>query len=267
ELLIVQDIFMSNTAQYADVILPAACFAEKDGTFTNIERRVQRVRKTVSPPGEAKADWKIISELATCMDYPMDYNSPETIWEEIRTVSQNFAGINYKRIENVGIQWPCPDTNHPGTKFLYEEEFGNGKARFSATEVKSSHEKTDKNYPFILSTGRTLYHFNSGTMTHRTKGSVQKQPYSFVEISQEDADDVGIKDEEMVRITTRRGQITLSANITNRVMPKQIWIPFHFVSAQANLLTIGSCNATHSKGNSSLMPEYKICAARVEKLQ
>jgi formate dehydrogenase alpha subunit len=267
ELLIVQDIFMSNTAKYADVILPAACFAEKDGTFTNIERRVQRVRKTVLPPGEAKADWKIISELATCMDYPMDYNSPETIWEEIRTVSQNFAGINYKRIENTGIQWPCPDTNHPGTKFLYEKEFGNGKARFFATEGKSSHEKTDKNYPFILSTGRTLYHFNSGTMTHRTKGSVQKQPYSFVEISQEDADDVGIKDEEMVRITTRRGQITLSANITNRVKPKQIWIPFHFVSAQANLLTIDSCNATHSKGNSSLMPEYKICAARVEKLQ
>jgi predicted molibdopterin-dependent oxidoreductase YjgC len=201
------------------------------------------------------------------MDYPMDYNSPETIWEEIRTVSQNFAGINYKRIENTGIQWPCPDTNHPGTKFLYEKEFGNGKARFSATEGKSSHEKTGKNYPFILSTGRTLYHFNSGTMTHRTKGSAQKQPYSFVEISQEDADDIGIKDEEMVRITTRRGQITLCANITNRVKPKQIWIPFHFVSAQANLLTIDSCNATHSKGNSSLMPEYKICAARVEKLQ
>jgi formate dehydrogenase alpha subunit len=267
ELLIVQDIFMSNTAQYADVILPAACFAEKDGTFTNIERRVQRVRKTVSPPGEAKEDWRIISELATHMDYPMDYDSPEAIWEEIRTVSQNFAGINYKRIEGAGIQWPCHDTNHPGTKFLYEEGFVNGKAKFSATECKSSYEKTDEDYQFILSTGRTLYHFNSGTMTHRTKGGIQKQPYPFVEISQEDADDVGIKDEEMVRITTRRGRITLRANITKRVMPKQIWIPFHFVSAQANLLTIDSCTATHSKGNQGLMPEYKICAARIEKIE
>ncbi|MFQ5963155.1 MAG: formate dehydrogenase subunit alpha [Candidatus Scalinduaceae bacterium] len=267
ELLIVQDIFMSNTAQYADVLLPAACFAEKDGTFTNIERRVQRTRKTVSPPGEAKADWKIISEISNRMDYPVNYNSPEDVWEEIRTVSLNYAGINYKRIENGGVQWPCPDTNHPGTKFLYEETFVNGKAKFSTTESKSPLEKADKNYPFILSTGRTLYHFNSGTMTHRTKGSTQKQPYAFVEISHEDAEDAGIKDGEIVRVTTRRGQITISANITNRVVPKQIWIPFHFVSAQANLLTIDPCNASHADGNSSSMPEYKICAAKIEKVQ
>ncbi len=267
DFLIVQDIFMSNTAQYADVVLPAACFAEKDGTFTNIERRVQRTRKTVVPPGKAKADWNIISELSTCMGHPMNYSSPEDIWEEIRKVSPNFAGINYKKLDNGGIQWPCPKTNHPGTKFLYEKKFPNGKAKFSSTETKPSLEKPDKGYPFILSTGRTLYHFNSGTMTHRTKGSMQKQPYPFVEISQNDADNAGIKDGEMVRVTTKRGQISLAANITNRVMAKQIWVPIHFISAPANLLTKDPCSSSRANGNSNLMPEYKVCAAKVEKIQ
>jgi len=269
DFLIVQDIFMSNTAQYADVVLPAACFAEKDGTFTNLERRVQRVRKTVEPPGKAKADWNIISELSTCMGHPMNYRSPEAIWEEIRKVSPNFAGINYQRLDNGGIQWPCPKTDHPGTKFLYEKKFPNGKAIFSSTESKPSLEKPDKSYPFILSTGRTLYHFNSGTMTHRAKGSIQKQPYPFVEISQRDADDAGIKDGEMVRVTTKRGQISLSANITNRVMSKQVWIPIHFITAPANLLTkdSSSTSASRTNGNSNLMPEYKVCAAKVEKIQ
>ncbi len=266
ELLIVQDIFMSNTAQYADVILPAACFAEKDGTFTNIERRVQRIKKSVEPPGKAKADWNIISELSTYLGYPMNYDSPEAVWEEIRKVSPNFAGINYYRLESGGIQWPCPKADHPGTKFLYEKKFLNGKATFSTTENKLSLEKTDKSYPFILSTGRTLYHFNSGTMTHRAKGSIQKQPYPFVEISQKDANDAGIKDGEMVRIATKRGQISLAANITNRVMPKQVWIPFHFISAPANLLTKDP-STSRTNGNSNLMPEYKTCAAKVEKAQ
>lgn len=155
----------------------------------------------------------------------------------------------------------------PVRNFLYEKKFVNGKAKFSITESTSSLEKTDKSYPFILSTGRTLYHFNSGTMTHRAKGSIQKQPYPFVEISQKDADDVGINDGEMVRITTRRGHVTLSANITNRIIPKQIWIPFHFISAQANLLTKDPCSASRAKDNSNLMPEYKICAAKVEKVK
>jgi formate dehydrogenase alpha subunit len=267
DFLIVQDIFMSNTAQYADVVLPAACFAEKDGTFTNIERRVQRIRKTVEPPGKAKADWNILSELSTSMGHPMNYRSPEAIWEEIRKVSPNFAGINYQRLDNGGIQWPCPKADHPGTKFLYEKKFPNGKAMFSSTESKPSLEKPDKSYPFILSTGRTLYHFNSGTMTHRAKGSIQKQPYSFVEISQKDADDAGIENGEMVRVTTKRGQISLNANISNRVMPKQVWIPFHFISAPANLLTKDPCSTSRTNGNSNLMPEYKVCAAKVEKIQ
>jgi predicted molibdopterin-dependent oxidoreductase YjgC len=267
DFLIVQDIFMSNTAQYADVILPAACFAEKDGTFTNIERRVQRIRKTVEAPGKAKADWNIISELSTCMGYPMNYSSPEAVWEEIRKVSPNFAGINYQRLNNGGIQWPCPKTNHPGTKFLYEKKFPNGMAKFSSTDSKLSLEKADKSYPFILSTGRTLYHFNSGSMTHRAKGSIQKQPYSFVEISQKDADDVGIENGEMVKVTTKRGHISLSANISDRVMPKQVWIPFHFISAPVNLLTKDPCSTSRSNGNSNLMPEYKVCAAKVEKIQ
>ncbi len=267
DLLIVQDIFMSNTAQYADIILPAACFAEKDGTFTNIERRIQRVKKSVEPPGKAKADWSIISELSNCMGYPMNYSSPEAVWEEIRKVSPNFAGISYYRLESGGIQWPCPKADHPGTKFMYDKKFPNGKALFSSVETKPPLEKTDKNYPFILSTGRTLYHFNSGTMTHRAKGSLQKQPYSFVEISQKDADDAGIEDGEIIRVSTKRGHISLAANITNKVMPKQVWIPIHFINAQANLLTQDPFSTSRVNGNSNFMPEYKTCAAKVEKIQ
>ncbi len=267
DLLVVQDIFMSDTAQYADVILPSACFAEKDGTFTNIERRVQRVKKSVEPPGKAKADWSIISELSNSMGYSMNYSSPEAVWEEIRKVSPNFAGISYYRLESGGIQWPCPKADHPGTKFLYDKKFPNGKALFSSTETKQSLEKADKSYPFILSTGRTLYHFNSGTMTSRAKGSLQKQPYSFVEISQKDADDAGIEDGEIVRVSTKRGHISLAAKITNRVVPKQVWIPIHFINAQANLLTKDPLSTSRANGNTNLMPEYKVCAAKVEKIQ
>jgi len=265
ELLVVQDIFMSSTAQYADVVLPSACYAEKDGTFTNIERRVQRVRKTFSAPGDAKEDWEIISGLANHMGYVMDYDSPEAIWEEIRTLSPNFAGISYKRLESGGLQWPCPDVNHPGTKFLYEEGFANGKAKFTRAEGKPHLEKPDKNYPLTLSTGRTLFHFNSGTMTQRAKGSVQKQPYPFVEISQKDANAIKIKDGAMVKVATKRGMITLRSSITNRVMHGQIWIPFHFINAQANLLTKDPFSAPKARDNSSFMPTFKTCAARVEK--
>lgn len=265
--LVVQDIFMSNTAQYADVVLPAACFAEKDGTFTNIERRVQRVRKSVSPPGAAKPDWKIIAELSNHMDYTMDYNSPKDIWDEIRSLSPNLAGIDYNRLENGGIQWPCPEIDHPGTKYLYEDEFVGGKAKFAITKGKPPLEKPNKDYPFILSSGRTLYHFNSGAMTGRSKGSVQKQPRPFIEISQKDARKIRVKDGDMVKVSTKRGQITLSAVVTDRVVPEQLWIPFHFASAQANLLTKDSYSASNVNGTSIHMPEYKTCAAKVEKVK
>lgn len=267
ELLVVQDIFMTSTAQCADVVLPAASYAEKDGTFTNIERRVQRVRSAISPPGNAKADWEIILALANKMGHSMSYNSPEAIWEEIRTLSPGFAGIDYKRLESSGIQWPCPDVNHPGTKFLYEEGFVNGKVKFSLTESKPPLEKPSKNYPLTLNTGRTLYHFNSGTMTHRAKGSVQKQPHPFVEISQKDAREIKVKDGDMVKVVTKRGHISLNANVSKRVMPKQIWVPIHFMSAQANLLTKDPCSSSNTKDAHELMPEFKTCAARVEKLK
>jgi predicted molibdopterin-dependent oxidoreductase YjgC len=266
ELLIAQDIFMSNTAQYADILLPAACFAEKDGSFTNIERRVQRVRKATSAPGKAKADWKIITELSTEMGYPMNYQSPREVWEEIREISPNFAGINYERIEKVGIQWPCPDKKHPGTRFLYEDSFPNGKATFSFTTREPSLEKTDTSYPYTLSTGRTLFHFNTGSMTSRSIGSAQKQPYAFVEISHEDANSANIKDGDKVKVSSKRGALTLSAKITKRVEPKQIWIPFHYVSAPVNLLTMGTENGTGLEGDSCFMPRYKTCAANIERL-
>ncbi len=266
DLLIVLDIFMSNTAQYADVLLPAACFAEKEGSFTNIERRVQRVRKTSPPPGEAKADWKIITELSNEMGYPMNYLSPEAVWEEIRKVSPNLAGITYQRIEKVGIQWPCPEKNHPGTNFLYAEKFPHDKAIFSFTTREPSVEKTDTDYPFTLSTGRTLFHFNTASMTLRSRGGSQKQPYAFVEISREDADNANIKEGDMVKVSSKRGGVTLGAKITNRVEPKQIWIPFHFLSAPVNLLTIGTENGSSLEGDLGFIPSYKTCAAKIEKL-
>lgn len=266
DLLIAQDIFLSNTAQYADILLPAACFAEKDGSFINIERRVQRVRKVSSPPGNAKADWKIITELSTEMGYPMNYQSPEAIWEEIRDISPNLAGISYQRIEKVGIQWPCPDRKHPGTKFLYGEKFPQGKAEFSLATKEPSVEKTDTSYPFTLSTGRTLFHFNTGSMTLRSKGSAQKQPYAFVEISQEDAENSNINEGDMVKVSSKRGVVTLRAKITNRVESKQIWIPFHYFSAPVNLLTTGPGSDLNFEGGFGLMPAYKACAAKLEKL-
>ena len=168
EFLVVQDIFMSETAKYADVILPAASFAEKDGTFTNTERRVQRVRKAINPIGNTKPDWQIICELSNRMGYRMDYPSPKEVYDEIASLAPVFAGINYARIEHNGIQWPCRTQKHPGTKFLHEGKFPRGLGKFFVLPYRAPAESPDKEYPLLLSTGRTLYHYNAGTMTRRS---------------------------------------------------------------------------------------------------
>lgn len=258
ELIVVQEIFLNETAKAADVVLPASCFAEKDGTFTNSERRVQRIRKAVEPPGEAREDWRVIVELSNRLGYPMDYSSPREIWAEIARLSPIFSGISYERIDKVGIQFPCPAPDHPGTKFLHAEKFTRGLGKFHPVYHTPPNEMPDSDYPWILSTGRTLYHYNVGTMTRRVAGIGKKSPDCFVEINPSDLEALGAEDGQMLRVSTRRGSIVARAAATKKVKPGRIWMPFHFAESSANELTIDAYD------DISKTAEYKVCAALVE---
>ena len=258
DLLIVQDILLTETAKLADVVLPSACFAEKDGTFSNTERRVQRVRKAVAPPGQAKADWEILSAVATKMGYPMEYASAEAIMEEIRTVTPSYAGITYERIEKEGIQWPCPNTDHPGTRFLHKDRFSRGRGLFHAIEYIPPAELPDDEYPMLLSTGRVLYQYHTGTMTRLGKGTTERYPESLAEIHPADAAKLGIEDGQRVRVTSRRGTVEAKAKITGRSDQGMVFMNFHFHEAAVNLLTNPALDPV------AKIPEYKVCAVRVE---
>jgi len=258
ELLVVQDIFLTETARLADVVLPSACFAEKDGTFTNTERRVQRIRKAVPAPGQAKADWQIISGLSTKMGYPMSYASAEEIMKEIALVTPSYAGITYERIEKEGLQWPCPNTDHPGTRFLHKDRFSRGRGLFHAIEYIPPAELPDRDYPMILSTGRVLYHYHTGTMTRLAKGSMERCPESLVEIHPSDAERLGIQDGQAVKVTSRRGTLQAKAKVTTRSDQGMIFMNFHFHEAAVNLLTNPALDPIGK------IPEYKVCAVRVE---
>ncbi|MCL5103467.1 MAG: formate dehydrogenase subunit alpha [Armatimonadetes bacterium] len=258
DFLVVQEIFLSDTAKMADVVLPASCFAEKDGTFTNTERRVQRVRKAVDAPGEAREDWRIITEISKRLGYPMEYASPKEIWDEIARLSPPFAGINYERIDKVGLQFPCPTPDHPGTKFLHNGRFTRGLGKFTPVPHTPPAEVTDAEYPLILTTGRTLYHYNVGTMTRRSAASARKSPDNFVEIHPADLEKLGGTDGQMLRVNTRRGTIVARAIATKKVKRGRIWMPFHFSESSANVLTIDALDEI------TKTPEYKVAAARVE---
>jgi len=258
DLLIVQDIFLTETGKLADVVLPSACFAEKDGTFTNTERRVQRVRKAVPAPGQAKADWEIIAGISTRMGYPMNYASAGEIMAEINAVAPSYAGITYQRLEKEGIQWPCPNTDHPGTRFLHKDRFSRGRGLFHAIEYIPPAELPSDEYPIILSTGRVLYHYHTGTMTRLSKGSMERCPESLVEINPLDAEKLGIGDGQMVRVTSRRGTLQAKAKITTRSDRGTIFMNFHFHEAAVNLLTNPALDPIGK------IPEYKVCAVRVE---
>lgn len=258
DFLVVQDIFLSETAKLADVVLPASCFAEKDGTFTNTERRVQRVRKAVDPPGEAREDWRILIDISNRLGYKMDYSSPKEIWDEIAGSAPIFAGINYARIEKTGLQWPCAGTDHPGTKFLHAERFARGLGKFHAVDYTPPSELPDPEYPWVLSTGRTLYHYNAGTMTRRVGGIAGKSPECFVEINPQDIESLGAKDGQMIRVTTRRGSVVCRALATGKVKRGRIWMPFHFAEAAANELTVDAYDEVTGTA------EFKVCAARME---
>ena len=259
EFLVVQDIFMTETAELADVVLPTASFAEKDGTFTNTERKVQRVRKAINPPGEAKDDWEIICEISRSMGYPMQYNNVEEIMKEISEVTPSYCGINYGRIEDDGIHWPCPSTDHPGTPCLHVDKFSCGLGVFHAIDYLPPAEMVDDRYPMYLTTGRVLYQYHTGTMTMKSEGLNELAPRSFVEISGEDAESYNIADGDMLKIASRRGEIEAEARISDKAVTGTVFIPFHYAKGAANVLTNAALDPV------AKIPEYKVCAVSLSK--
>jgi len=259
DFLVVQDIFLTETAELADVVLPAACFAEKDGTFTNTSRRVQRVRKAVQPPGEAREDAHIITELAKRFGYNMHYNLIEEVFQESKKLWPALAGITYKRIAKTGLQWPCPTQDHPGTPYLFKGGFPRGKAAFTVVSYRPSEELPDAEYPFLLSTGRQLFQYHTGSMTRRSEAINAVSPAAYIEIHPKDAAVLGIKDGETVCVTSRRGSIDIQAWVTERPLSGTVFIPFHFREAAANMLTNNACDPI------AKIPEFKVCAVRINR--
>ncbi len=262
DFLMVQDIFMSETAKFADVVLPAACFAEKNGTFTNSERRVQRVRKALEPPEGTKPDWEIICELADRMGYSrMNYSDPSEIMDEIASLTPIYGGMSFERIEDTGLQWPCEDYEDSGTKFLHEDTFSRGKGKFHSIDHTDPAEMTNRRYPLILSTGRILFQYNAGSMSRRTTTLDREDPENFVQIHPDDARELDIENEQVVDVVTRRGRVQAKARVTTAVKEGVIWMPFHFVENPANALTIDEYDPEAKTA------EYKVCAAKIEERQ
>jgi formate dehydrogenase alpha subunit len=259
EFLAVQDIFPTDTAEYAQVILPAATFAEKNGTFTNTERRVQKIRSAVPPAGESKPDYEIICNLARLMGYPMDYRAAHEIMEEIAILTPSYGGILHHRLDaGFGLQWPCGSYDHPGTPYLHRKKFTRGLGAFIPVQFMPPSEPTDNEYPFILTTGRSYFHYHTGTMCRRTITLEREEPECTVEISPTDAERLEIRHNDPVRVKTRRGELEVKARVTGTVPEGIIFIPFHFREAAANLLTINAVDPN------AKIPEYKVCAASLE---
>ncbi|MBI3991386.1 MAG: formate dehydrogenase subunit alpha, partial [Candidatus Omnitrophica bacterium] len=258
EFLVVQDIFLTETAEFADVVLPSASFAEKDGTFTNSERRIQLLNKVLGPIGESKPDWKIICEVSNKMGYNMNYAGADEIMEELAGLTPQYGGVRHSRLKECSLQWPCPDTNHPGTKFLFKDKFPIGRGKFYPIEYKPAAELPDDKYPYLLTTGRILYHYHTGTMTRRVEGLNELRPHGTIEINPEDANIIGCKNGEMVDISSRRGSIKALAEVTERPPKGTVFMTFHFKEAAANILTIDALDPI------AKIPEYKVCAVRIK---
>jgi formate dehydrogenase alpha subunit len=258
EFLVVQDIFNTETTPFADVILPGVSFAEKDGSFTNTERRVQRVRQAIPPPGEARQDWEIICEVATRMGYPLHYESPAEVMDELAAVTPIYGGMSFERIDKVGLQWPCPSADHPGTLYLHKGKFSRGLGHFVAIDHLPPDELPDDEYPFMLTTGRVLYHWHGGEMTRRAAGLDAISPEALLEVGPEDAQHLGISDRDLVKVTSRRGEVVARAWVTDRAQEGVVFLPFHFSEAAANLLTNPALDPI------AKIPEYKVCAVKIE---
>ncbi len=258
DFLAVQDIFLNETAEMADVVLPAVSFAEKVGTFTNTERRVQLIRKALNPPGRAQPDWKILTQLANLFGHDWRYRNPSEIFDEMAKLTPQYAGMTHQRLESGGLQWPCPTPDHPGTKILHSGKFARGLGLFSVVEYQPPAEEPDEEYPLILSTGRVLFHWHGGTLTRRSPGLDELAPYPEVEIHPQDAAALDIADNNVVKVHSRRGVITARARLTDRSSPGTIFLTFHYAEAPANLLTSDAIDPI------AKIPEYKVSAVRLE---
>lgn len=272
DFIVLQEIFPSETAPYADVLLPASSFAEKYGTFTNTERRVQIVRPAVLPPGEARQDWQIIAEIARRIlasgNRPVNLSAPQASWDypgtaavmaEIAAVTPSYAGVTFERLETgAQLHWPVKDAAHPGTPILHIGQFTRGKGKFAPIEHVPPQEMPDDDYPMLLSTGRVLYHWHGGEMTRRAAGLMEVYGQALIEVNPSDAAHLGLNGNKRVRVTSRRGQIEAEAWVTDRVPPGMIFANFHFPEASANELTLAALDPV------AKIPEYKICAVKVE---
>ena len=260
DFLVVQDIFLSETAEIADVVLPGSTYAEKAGTFTATDRRVQKVNQAIDPLMNCKPDWEIIQMLASKMGAKgFDFASPEEIMKEIAMLTPIYGGITYQRLNNSTVlQWPCPSADHPGTPYLHKDKFSRGLGKFHAITYKEPAESTDGTYPLILTTGRIMFHFHTGTMSRRAEKLNQEVSEAYVEIHPEDANQIGLNGKRMVKVSSRRGEIELQARITDRIKPGVVFIPFHFAEAAANALTNSAFDPI------AKIPEYKVCAVKVE---
>ena len=274
DLLVVQDIFLSETAALADVVLPVASFVEKDGTFTNTERRVQLVRRALPAPGQALADWEVVMALAQRLlalrtsgdgsgrpegsHAGWEYLSPADIMDEIASLTPSYGGIHHWRLQKAGLQWPCPNDNHAGTPILHIGKFTRGLGRFSAVEHVPPAELPDAEFPLTLTTGRQLWHYHTGSMTRRSKGLNAQAPEGFVDINPEDAQSSAIHDGDWVQVISRRGEVKTKAHITEDVPPGVVFMTFHFAEAPVNALTIAVLDPI------AKIPEYKACAVAVK---
>ncbi len=276
DFLVVQDLFLTETAQLADVVLPGASFAEKDGTFTNSERRVQRVQRALNPIGECRPDWEIISDLgqrlltAIWPELPdaiaeaphghWDYMNPVEILDEIADLTPSYAGIRAHRLEKLGsLQWPCPDEKHPGTPILHVGKFTRGLGKFQPMGYLPPAELPDESYPLLLTTGRVLYHYHTGSLTRRARGLAAIYPEGLIELHPEDAARLGVANGETVEVASRRGRVHAKADVTERVQPGVVFMTFHFPDSAANFLTNPALDPV------AKIPEFKACAVRVSK--
>jgi formate dehydrogenase major subunit len=260
EFLAVQDLFLTETARYADVVLPGASFAEKTGTFANTERRIQVADQAIDPPGEARPDWAILVDLSRRVGLATPFESPEQVMAEISRLAPAWAGVTYERLRHGGLQYPVPTTDHPGTSYLFGERFptADGRAVFHPVEYADPGELPDAEYPYVMCTGRQLYHWHTGTMTRRSRGLDAREPIATVEVNPEDAIGLGVADGDLVRITSRRNTMLIAVRLSDRVARRQVFVPFHFREAAANLLT-NPVLEPHAK-----MAELKVCAVRLE---
>jgi predicted molibdopterin-dependent oxidoreductase YjgC len=263
DFLVVQELFMSETAALADVVLPAAAFAEKDGTFTNTERRVQLLRKAVEAPGHARPDWQIVCEISTALGYPMTYPNAAAIMEEIASLVPAYAGIRHERLTGGGLQWPCPSTSHPGTRYLYSGKFPtpSGRASFIALFQQRAIEGVSEEFPLTVDTGRVLEHYDTGTMTRRSRGLSHLRPHGEIEISPQDARRYGLETGDRARLTTRRGSIEAPVRITGGLPEGMVFYPFHFSEQPASRLVSAAFD------EASRTPAFKGAAARIERVK